>query len=264
MKILTTFLALLAIDGGLSIVSPPDQAQAAASLSGSVIDARTKLAVAEARVLLTPLQAPLTQSLVGSADAEGRFRIDNVPPGPYRLFVDHPDYLRGEHTASLTLAAAQRIENLSIALTATAVISGRVTTESGEPAPKVYVRAHTDKPIAEWRTNDLGEYRLFGLPPGSYVISAERYRPPRIEKTQLGIQYVVPTPPCPDCRGEGQFMQQLPRLFSAGAFIDPLVVAGQSAPPVYYPGTTDRAAAQAVEVGPGARLTSIDLRLVVR
>jgi hypothetical protein len=264
MKVLPGLISLLMLDGGISMFAPRDHSQTAASVSGVVIDARTRLPVPDARVLLAPLEAPLTQSLIGSTDVEGRFQIGNVPPGPYRLFANHADYLRGEHTAPVTLTAAQRIDDLSIALTATAVISGRVTTEAGEPAPKVYVRAHTDKPVAESRTNDLGEYRLFGLRPGTYVISAERYRLPRIEDTRLGIQYVVPTPPCPDCRGEGQFMQQLPRLFSTGAFIDPLVVAGQSSPAVYYPGTTDRAAAQAVEAGPGARLAGIDLRLVVK
>jgi len=83
---------------------------------------------------------------------------------------------------------------------------------------------------------------------------------PRIENGR----YIVPTPPCPDCPGEGAFLMTLPTLIGSGGFIDPAVIANLSWPTVFYPGTTEAAQAQPVDAGPGARVSGIDLRLVVR
>ena len=61
------------------------------------------------------------------------------------------------------------------------IISGRVVDEFNEPVSKVYVRAQKASyvqgervfsVVMETQTNDLGEYRLFGLVPGRYYISA--------------------------------------------------------------------------------------------
>ena len=238
------------------------QPQPTASVAGVVIDSETKAPIGRARVLLARIDAHLSQSLVVIADERGAFATSQVPPGTYRVFADREGYRRGEHGATLTTAAGERIANLTIALTPTAVISGRVTTESGEPLSKIYVRAlsGSDVVAAEARTNDLGEYRLFGLEPGGYIVSAERYPGPRIE----GTTYRIPTPPCPDCMGEGTAMPGLVGLLKTGGFIDPLALTGRTYPTVYFPGVTDRASAQRVEVAPGREVYGIDLRLVVR
>jgi hypothetical protein len=101
---------------------------------------------------------------------------------------------------------------------------------------------------------------LFGLAPGAYTISAERYLAPRID----GAFYVGPTPPCPDCPGEGEFRQQTAALFKTGAYIDPRVVAGRAYPIVYFPAATDRSGATGVNARSGAVTGGIDLRLIVK
>jgi hypothetical protein len=203
----------------------------------------------DARVILARIDGRLIDSVAGATDARGRFAIQNVPAGTYRVFATEDNYLRGEHAAPITIAAATRVDNIAIALTPTAVIAGRVVTDSGEPAPKILVRALTSGVAAEARTNDLGEYRLFGLAPGSYVVSAERSAAPRIER---------------DFYWYGGGLQTLPNLLKAGGFIDRLALLGQTYPAVYYPGTTDRAAARPLDVGPGAQVAGIDVRLVVQ
>ncbi len=120
-------------------------------------------------------------------------------------------------------------------------------------------------------TNDLGEFRLFDLAPGTYAVSAEQYPGPSIGTVELpsgragltGLQYIVPTPPCADCRGEGRGMRALSGLLAAGDFIDPGALTKLTYPRVYFPGTVDAAQAKGVILRPGSRVDGIDLRLVV-
>jgi len=229
-------------------------------VTGLVIDSATKAPVSAARVVFARVDGPLTTSVVTTAGAAGEFTLRDAPAGRYRVFAEQDDYLRGELGAVVSVPAEAPAQ-LTIALTPTAVISGRVLNDVGAPAPRILVRARSELGVSiETRTNDLGEYRLFGLPPGKYVLSAQRYSSPRIENGR----YIVPTPPCPDCPGEGAFLMPLPTLIGSGGFIDPAVIANLSWPTVFYPGTTEAAQAQPVDAGPGARVSGIDLRLVVR
>jgi hypothetical protein len=242
--------------------------QPATTVSGVVTDSVTKSPVAAARVLLARVDGPLTESLLAIGDTGGRFQVTDVPAGSYRVFADRDDYLRGEHRGVVQVRSGQPVRDLAIVLTPTGVISGRVMNEHGEPASKIVVRALTEsqvlstfpKWVAEARTNDLGEYRLFSLPPGRYIVSAQRYPGPQIE----GTNYRIPTPPCPDCRGEGTATIGLAGLLKTGAFIAPPALTGQVHPAVYFPGTTDLAAGQRIEVRPGAQVGGIDLTLIVK
>jgi hypothetical protein len=235
--------------------------QASGSVSGQVTDASTKTPFVEARVLLARTDGPLGESMVGRTDDQGRFTIARVPPGTYRVFAVDPDYLRKEHASAIVVTPGKPVVNIAIAMTRTAVIAGRVLNEHGQAAPNIFVRAWTQMgQVAETRTNDLGEYRLFGLEPGTYTISAERYLAPRID----GTNYLGPTPPCPDCQGEGEFRQPVAGLLKTGAYLDPRAILGRTYPMVYFPAATDRAAATPVNARSGAVTSGIDLRLVVK
>lgn len=235
-------------------------AQAPSAMTGVVTDEATKAPIAGATVVLAPAEGPVAGATVTTTDDRGRFAFAKVQPGTYRLLAGRDDYLRGTPSAPVVVTAGESVRNLAMTLTPTAVISGRVLDEYGEPAEKIYVRALTTRVVAEARTNDLGEYRLFGLAPGTYVVSAERYIGPSIQGTFL----VTPTPPCPGCMGEGAGRQGLASLLTTGAFIDPRALTGQAYPPVFFPGTTDRSAAGPVTVKAGAQVDAIDLRLIVR
>ena len=254
------------------------QATKAAAPAGIVIDAKTQAPLPMARVLFAKVDTPLAESIVVETDAQGRFSTATLPPGTYRIVAEHDDHLRGLYATPVTVSTGKAVERISIALTPTAVLAGRVFNEHGAPAPKVYVRAHrvndnavNAETVAESRTNDLGEYRLFGLAPGAYGISAEPYMAPSIGTVTLPgtttgsnePRYIVPTPPCPDCRGEGRSMQGLAGLLNSGAFMDPLALTGQSYPRVYFPGTVELAQAKAITAEPGARLDGLDIRLVL-
>lgn len=228
----------------------------ARSVSGLVVDALTRSPIGGARVLLARTDAPLAQSLVAETGDDGRFEMRNVPPGKYRWFVDGPGYARREVSPDTNVKTRTPIE-----LTPFAVIAGRVLTERGDPAPRIFVRAWSGgKVVAESQTNDLGEYRLFDLPAGSYTVSAERYQGPRVDGTFM----VIPTPPCPDCPGEGSGRQSLAQLTTQGAFIDPRVIASRTYPPVYFPAALDRSGASPIDVTPGQIVGGIEMRLILK
>jgi hypothetical protein len=146
----------------------------------------------------------------------------------------------------------------TIALTPTGVISGRVVDAQGSAVSRAFVRAAGGKQTYEGQTNDLGEYRIFDLPPGKYIVSASLYLAPRIEGTML----IRPSPPSPYSPGEGQAMLPLLRMLQAGDYIDPMALAREVHVPVYYPGATDAAGATTLDLTPGATLSGIDMTVV--
>ena len=231
------------------------------SIRGLVIDDATKQPVTGASVILARPEA-LTAAVVVSTDALGRFAFERVPPGTYRVVAEHDDYVRGNVSEPIEAGSGGSTSNPTLTLTPTAVVSGRVSDEHGAPISKISVKAFVGAAlVAEARTNDFGEYRLFGLPPGAYILSATRYPGPSI---QSGGLLRTPTPPCPDCRGEGAATQSLTGLLASGSFIDPRALTGQTYPEVFYPATTERSAATPIKAGPGARIEGVDFQLIVR
>ena len=118
--------------------------------------------------------------------ADGTFHIEGIVPGRYHMFAERTGLLEvDKHRARsdgrvLTLTAGQEVKDVLIHVQAAAVVRGRVTDEDGDPLPNAQVavlrqtfvsgRSRWDQAGAE-RTNDLGEYRVAGLPAGSYYVS---------------------------------------------------------------------------------------------
>jgi hypothetical protein len=133
--------------------------------------------------------APAALNTVTAAvtDAAGRFVVTGVEAGQYRVFAEREGFIRQEFgqrraTGSGTLvnvAAGQEL-TLSFSLPVAGVISGRVFNEENEPVSRLTVQAYTYRyvdgkrslaPVGSGQTNDLGEYRIFWLPPGDYFVS---------------------------------------------------------------------------------------------
>lgn len=248
MRVLHVFFLLLLFPGTAICQSPSSPPQASkpaesATVAGQVLRLDTGEPLKNAQVSL--------QSHSGDAfstfrltDEQGRFTIENVPPGPYDLQVSRNGFVDAEYGqkklgapgAILTLSAGQRVTDLAFKLARGASISGHVSDEDGEPVAHaeviVYRAAHqagkeernSYDPVS---TNDLGEYRVFDLTPGRYFV-AVNYR----------IQ-----------ERNGRHSAFDRNNFNPGYL------------PTYYPNTADSAKAIAISISPGDEIRSIDFMM---
>ena len=126
----------------------------------------------------------------GSVDAAGRFELPNLPPGRYRLTVTPGPaaarFLTAEYPdpasePPLVVSGNRSIDEITIPLPRAAVITGRVVNERGEPLsgiivsaigvlPAIRIRRPQAGLVPLARTDDHGHFRIFGLPPGDYVL----------------------------------------------------------------------------------------------
>lgn len=162
------------------------------NLSGMVVKLEGSEPLKNARVRLLS-QDDRTKIHSSVTDAGGRFELRGVEPGRYRLVVHRDGFVSQAYGqknlddpgAILVLRPKQEMRDLLFRMISSAVIAGRVINDDGEPLPWVQVSALREEYaggkkglVSETRvpTNDLGEYRLFGLRPGRYFIRAD-YKP---------------------------------------------------------------------------------------
>jgi len=125
----------------------------------------------------------------GITDAHGHFVIAGVPAGKYKFRAGKTGYVPGDYCLdgrpprpTLVIHPGEKLDKVEFHLSRTAVIMGRVTDETGEPIAGVEIKADSagtrtgdralEDPFSIAGTNDLGEYRINDLPPGSYYLSA--------------------------------------------------------------------------------------------
>ena len=163
----------------------PTPAAKASSIAGTVVQEPGSQPLKKVLVQVIAEDQKQGGNYTASTDADGHFRVDNVVSGRYRIFLERTGFLsvnaRGakSDTNVITVQAGQSLEDLLFRMLPTAIISGRVTDEDGDPMSGVRVFALRKKPGKATRegagsgaTNDLGEYRLAGLFPGQYWIVA--------------------------------------------------------------------------------------------
>ncbi len=126
-------------------------------------------------------QAPPAVVISG---ADGQFRI-TLNPGRYQVRAERQGFfVTPAGLSSLSLIPGERLKGVTIKLTQYAVISGRVVDADGQPMGAVRVQAMrwtiggagSQRVFAAQSssgTDDRGEYRLAGLTPGKYILSAE-------------------------------------------------------------------------------------------
>src|SRR4030095_3138682 len=110
-----------------------------------------------------------------------------ITPGTYRFVVSSRGYVAADYgqsrpggiTHTFTLGPGQRVDNVRLMVTPGGVISGRIT-DNGKPVgiAEVYALNVGDYQgrltlfgVLSAKTNDLGEYRMFWVPPGRYYVA---------------------------------------------------------------------------------------------
>ncbi len=117
----------------------------------------------------------------GRSDQDGNYSISNIPSGTYQVSPEAPEFWTdSSRPRVLILSDGEIIENIDFALSRGGVITGKVTTLSGNRpliAQQVVLRSsQPENQLATSETDDRGIYRIFGLPPGKYKVAVT---PPR-------------------------------------------------------------------------------------
>lgn len=128
--------------------------------------------------------AQLNRSQRVIADEEGNFQITGLDPGLYNVNANVPGYVPDTDPSTGRPALYRPGDNVSLRLVKGGVITGTVTDTQGEPVVGIGVRAYRVgdldgrpfrfgyNPGFEDKTDDRGVYRIYGLLPGVYVVSA--------------------------------------------------------------------------------------------
>jgi hypothetical protein len=223
-----------------------------ASVSGTVVlDDETRPPMRRATVTLN--RQGLEDIRTATTDDSGRYAFSGVPAGTYILYAGRGGHLTISHGAAKAGMAGQAIvlrDGQSLTLPPVAVpkggvIAGRVVDRLGHPAPNLGIQAVQFVTFNGERrrrtisggagsavTDQHGDYRMYGLQPGSYVVFATPASGVRgtemIDTTPEEVVWAQ--------RGEGQ----APHPAAPVMYV-----------PTLFPGVTDSAAAVAVELGKG-------------
>jgi len=107
---------------------------------------------------------------LGTADANGFFRIDGVPAGARTIEAGDP-VTRRRGSARVSVVPGQTVR-VSIPLEARATITGRVLDANGTPMPRVSVRLPVQGGYTFVFTNNQGVFTFPNLTLGSHLIQA--------------------------------------------------------------------------------------------
>ena len=286
-KRLTCLLALLIMGAAASVAptaqqagrdAPAAAATGTAAISGTVVlNEANAPPVRRALVSVAMRTTAMNSTRQTTTDDQGRFVFRNLPAGTYTAHVTKAGLVPAAFGETrpygvgtpISLAEGEKL-SLPFKLLRGAVITGTLL-DNGRPVIQTTVNATPVRIVNGARlpgtsrfnsaqTDDRGVYRIYGLPPGDYVISAS----PRLAAnteirpvTEAEIQWAT---------------QQLQQSAPAGAAAAPAPSSGGSveAPrpaqplaysPVYYPGTSDSAAAAIVTIAAGQERTGIDFNV---
>jgi hypothetical protein len=161
-----------------------------ARLSGRVTALDTGKPIRRAQVRASGQELREGKSV--STDADGRWKLNDLPGGRYSISVSKGGYVGlsygqrrpFEAGRNVDLAEAQVIEKLDVALPRGSAITGKVVDEFGDPVTGARVSALRPRFVGGQRrlmtmgnsatTDDLGQYRIHGLAPGDYYVSAQQ------------------------------------------------------------------------------------------
>jgi hypothetical protein len=124
-------------------------------------------------------------ALIATTDPEGNYRISRVPAGQYQVAPIAPTFVITEmmvagHQGKLViLTEGESVDGIDFTLVKGGVITGKVLDADGRPVveePLSLTAADSDNPVMQvqqfnFRTDDRGVYRIFGMPAGRYRVA---------------------------------------------------------------------------------------------
>jgi hypothetical protein len=149
------------------------------------------LPIRSARVLLSSAER-LFSPYATITDGDGTYEFGDLRAGEYRIAATDTSFRTVEfgqrgtdsHGDAVAVVAGGSVDDVDISISRGSAISGRIVDEYGEPIGNANVRVErigwsrgrarllSVTGIASRQTDDLGRFRIFGLLPGRYVVSA--------------------------------------------------------------------------------------------
>lgn len=270
-------IARLLLAGSLVVAAVPAFAQVrdttkspvgTGSISGVVVSATSpEKPIRRAIVMLGGGSVRVPNAAI--TDDAGAFVFANLPEGAYTLVATRPAYVQSAYGAKtygrgsgvpVSVQAGQRVTGLTIKMLHGSVIAGALRDPLGRPASGVDIIAmfvqtvgghrRTSPVLQEVRTDSRGEYRLYGLAPGDYLIRAQ----PGGRGDQSAMRQTT--------AAEVEWAKAAATKGSAGMTADVPPPPANGRPvayaPTYYPGTVDAAQAAVIAVGQSEDRTGID------
>jgi hypothetical protein len=209
-----------------------------AVIRGRVVTAETGSPIRRAQV--RAFSSDTRGSRLASTDGQGRFELRDLPAGRWELTASKAGFVTlrfgqrrpFEAGQPIELRDGQVAERTDIALPRGAAITGRVFDEFGDPVAAARVQVLRYQMVQGTRrltptgvgdqSDDTGAFRLFGLTPGDYYVSAS-------------VRALPVDDPTTDAAGYA---------------------------PTYFPGTGNVAEAQRVTLGVGQELTNLSFALL--
>jgi hypothetical protein len=168
---------------------PPGQSKpkGTSAFRGRVLTADSNQPLRKATVIAFSDTVRLTWATL--TDADGRYELKDLPAGQYAVSATKVNYIwvaRGSDRttgigAPITVVDGQVIDGLDLKLQPAGVVTGRILDEFNEPvagAQVALVRLRSVQgqrrltPGRSTTTDDIGEFRLFGLLPGEWYLAA--------------------------------------------------------------------------------------------
>jgi hypothetical protein len=136
-------------------------------------------------------------SLMVTTDENGRYIAQGLEPGGYTILAQRRGYIPQQYGQRrydregivLLLRAGTKLKEIDFRLIKTGVIAGRVIDDTGQPVIDAAVQAVSPYYVEGERrliggveptkTNDLGEYRIYGLGPNRYFVGVSGEDPDR-------------------------------------------------------------------------------------
>ncbi len=207
-------------------------------------------------------------------DDQGRYQVTELTAGTYTVtgskngFVDtiYGQRRPQQPGTPVTIADAQAAAGIDLRLTRGGVITGAVLDEEGEALARALVTVQRYQYVqgqrqltsaASDQTDDRGQYRVFGLPPGEYYVSATVGGLGQL--IGRGLQQLAASGALGGRGGPGGGAGPGAGALAALAGMDQQESTGYA--PTYYPGVVSTPEAGKVIVAPGQEVGGIDFQI---
>ncbi len=219
-------------------------------IRGRVISAETGAPIRRAQVRLSANDVGAKAAMT---DSQGRYEFADLPEGRFTITASKSGYVSvqygqirpSESGRPIELADKQVIDKADILMPRGSVISGRIVDEFGDAVTDAMVTALRQSWVNGRRrlvpsgriaqTNDLGQFRLYGLPPGDYYVGATLRNP------------------------EGIMVEMIPGNAVSGS-VSAAPSSGYAS--TYFPGTVTPSDAQKISVSLGQEVQGTDFALL--